>query len=121
MKYLKYKKIFENTNDIISTIEDICLELNHVQVSLSNSTDYQLSIQTSIPYKGYEFTFSDPMVMDVIDRLYEYLGDKITSFSILVKSDSWHTVYNWVKISDYKAYIEYSRGKCNGIKIEFTI
>ena len=98
MKHIKSKKLFESITDYeISDIKDICLELGdkgfNVQVNSVNiipATKYNVWIVKSIQDTYVEFLYSE--VEEVIDRLKDYLGDKITNIDVNVD-------YYWTNIN----------------------
>src|ERR1035437_8360505 len=90
MKYIKSKKIFESS-EVVDTVKDICLELEDDGLNVEHFTESSLIkgsnlllnynviyISSTNWVKGKE-TFKYSVVEEVIERLKEYLGDRIHS------------------------------------------
>jgi hypothetical protein len=116
MKHIKSKKLFESITDYeISDIKDICLELGdkgfNVQVNSVNiipATKYNVWIVKSIQDTYVEFLYSE--VEEVIDRLKDYLGDKITNIDVNVD-------YYWTNINSRQGdRISQSANQLSGLR-----
>lgn len=90
MKYIKSKKIFESS-EVVDTVKDICLEIEDDGLNVEHFTESSLIkgrkeitnynviyISSTNWVKGKE-TFKYSVVEEVIERLKEYLGDRIHS------------------------------------------
>lgn len=104
MRYLKTYKIFESV-DIINTLNDICLELNDdgfsygdkpVMVRDSDGQGDKYSVITMTKKGG--FYFND--IKDIIYRIKDILGDKITSFNYKKTQDPSYTKGDINKLKD---------------------
>ena len=109
MKYLRGYKLFESlSTDEKEDIKDILLELEDDGFSIEFDTRevgylsyphnyYYVTIERKI-----EFKYSD--VSEVIERLKDYLGDKIEEIVVKVPKviiDHIYIVYTWVDLLDY--------------------
>ena len=111
MKHIKYKKIFESKDDIeevIETIKDICLELQdegyRIEIIPNKKADGSMTqwghrMYISLEpdkdeYLGREIEFNISDIMEVINRLIDYLTINIENFtryciSVLSSKGGW--------------------------------
>ena len=137
MKHLKTKILFEKVDvyEMAEDIKDICLEIEDEGFSISyGNYNYFRNLAGNIVItkggKGgsvaddsllNEFKYSE--VVDVVDRLKSYIGDRFIAIHVLRKNEKWKKITD-IDISDplYKCYYvpsQYVSTYLCGISINF--
>lgn len=108
MKHIKNKRIFEfNSEDILSDIKDICLELRDDGYIINLGDIGPSKYNVNIISNKYPGSFEYKSISEVMERIKEYLGNKFISIEVIPyhtptqrRSLEWVSEYSYTLSSD---------------------